>query len=394
MTNQAEEPRNFIKRMISLTKKRCLESKYTKIFSLVVILSTLLCIILEAIIVHSHIQVYQELVSDKLIQDIPSNAVDPDKKIATDDPTAKLLLVALGLRRLKNENVFFILFSLFQLVLGFDAVVRQNVIQLIAHTVNQVLMVIFAAIQVGGTIRKHLDVKEDIPPPENPQVAWNFNFALRSEIGLVSVMSILSIIFIYLCYRLYKQFGWTIYKRIGADIELQTRFKLAEIYFLILKLNAFFHFVLCVFYTVVMTQEKYYTLWGITDRKFIGYILHIILTILLIPGLLFARLGIITENKRIIHVFLVMEIIMSLDFILILVDSAGSWVFWILAVCLAICLCIYTIVLSFKIVKNFGKGLKPYMQRLFAEKNDASKESSTVNKESLLKENEWLIDEE
>lgn len=109
-----------------------------------------------------------------------------------------------------------------------------------AHTVNQVLLVVFAAIQVGGTIYKwvnvlvvrsvlfmlfffdrHLDVKEDIPPPEDPDVSWNFNFALRNEIGLVSVMFILSILFMYLCWKLYKQFGWNIYKRIGADIEQQ-----------------------------------------------------------------------------------------------------------------------------------------------------------------------------
>lgn len=68
---------------------------------------------------------------------------------------------------------------------------------------------------------RHLDVKEDIPPPEDPDVSWNFNFALRNEIGLVSVMFILSILFMYLCWKLYKQFGWNIYKRIGADIEQQ-----------------------------------------------------------------------------------------------------------------------------------------------------------------------------
>lgn len=106
---------------------------------------------------------------------------------------------------------------------------------------------------------------------------------------------------------------------------------MTQIFFLILKLDAFFHFVLCVFYAVVMSQEKYYSLWGVTNRKFIGYIIHIVLTVLLIPGLLFARRGVITESKTIMMVFLVTQIIMGLDFILILVDSAGSWVFWILA---------------------------------------------------------------
>ncbi|KAI8064818.1 uncharacterized protein B0P05DRAFT_554478 [Gilbertella persicaria] len=262
-----------------------------------------------------------------------------------------------------------------------------------AHTCNQVLAVVFAAIQVGSTIKKHSDVKEDIPPPEDPNVSWDFILALRNEIGLVSIMTLLSFLFMYLCYKLYKQFGWNIYKRIGADIEQQVRFRLTQIYFLILKLDAFFHFVLCVFYAVVMTQEKYYTLWGVIDRKFIGYVIHIILTILLIPGLLFARFGVITENKRVIMAFLVTQVIMGLDFILIMVDSAGSWVFWNLAVCLAIILCIATFVLSIMVQHNFGKGLKPYLQRLFVDENE-KQNSQAGNNEALLKTQDWMIDDD
>ncbi|KAL0139854.1 hypothetical protein V8B55DRAFT_1501966 [Mucor lusitanicus] len=395
MANESSpEPRHFLIRMLSLSKKRIQESKYTKVFTILIVLTTFICIVLESVIVNSHVKVYQELIDNQSIQDVPSTSVDPDKKLAENDADAKIVLIALGLRRLKNENVFFILFSLFQFVLGMDAIVRQSVIQLVAHTVNQVLLVVFAAIQVGGTIYKHLDVKKDIPPPEDPDVSWNFNFALRNEIGLVSVMFILSVLFMYLCWKLYKQFGWNIYKRIGADIEQQARFKLTQIFFLILKLDAFFHFVLCVFYAVVMSQEKYYSLWGVTNRKFVGYIIHIVLTVLLIPGLLFARRGVITESKTIMMVFLVTQIIMGLDFILILVDSAGSWVFWILAVCLAIVLCISTIVLDILVCRNFGKGLKPYMKRLFIEENDKPQYQTGGNNAALLKTNEWMIDDE
>jgi hypothetical protein len=80
-----------------------------------------------------------------------------------------------------------------------------------------------------------------------------------------------------------------------------------------------------------MTQEKYYALWGITTRKFVAYIIHIVLTLFLIPGLVFARHGVITENKSIMIVFLVTQVIIGMDFALVLVDSAGSWIFWIVA---------------------------------------------------------------
>lgn len=125
-----------------------------------------------------------------------------------------------------------------------------------------------------------------------------------------------------------KKHSIFVYKTFCSLFLFLERFRLTQILFLNLKLDAFFHFVLCVFYTVVMTQEHYYNLSG---RVFVGYVLHIILTILLIPGLFLARYGVIHENKQIMLSFFVTQIIMGLDFILIMVDSAGSWVFWMLA---------------------------------------------------------------
>lgn len=79
------------------------------------LLTVLICTILEAIIVSSHVSVYNELKKDQIIDNEPTTSVN----IGQDKPESD---VALGLRRLKNENVFFILLSLFQLVLGIDAV--------------------------------------------------------------------------------------------------------------------------------------------------------------------------------------------------------------------------------------------------------------------------------
>ncbi|KAI8991743.1 hypothetical protein BDF20DRAFT_846183 [Mycotypha africana] len=175
-------------------------------------------------------------------------------------------------------------------------------------------------------------------------------------------MALLTLLFVYFCYQLFKQFGWSIYKRIGADIE---------------------------------QQEKYFALLGITNRKFIGYVIHIILTVLLIPGLFLARFGVISENKQVMLCFLFTQVVMVLDFLLILVDSAGSWVFWNLAVCLAIVLCVATILLSVMVSRNFGKGLKPYMQRLFIDENDKKGRADHSNHGALLhKKEDWLIDED
>jgi hypothetical protein len=78
-------------------------------------ITTLVCIILEALIVDADIKIYSDLqLVDPNITAYTSTSIHVSKT-GSDG-------VALGLRRLKNENVFFILLSLFQLLLGLDAV--------------------------------------------------------------------------------------------------------------------------------------------------------------------------------------------------------------------------------------------------------------------------------
>ncbi|CEI98599.1 hypothetical protein RMCBS344292_12704 [Rhizopus microsporus] len=377
------------KRLWNLLAKRVTESKYTIAYCTLLTLSTITCIILEAIIVNADLEIYSDLQRvDPNITTYPSTSIH----LASTDTDN----VALGLRRLKNENVFFILVSLFQLALGLDAVLRQSVIQLIAHTTNQFLSTVFASIQVLETSEKNQIVNQNILDAIAnatgilTRIRLYFLIALRNGIGLVVVMALFSFIFVYLSYQLFKQFGWNTYKRIGADIQQQERFRLAQIFFMFLKLDAFFQLVLCIFYTVVMSQEQYFALWSIDRKKFVGYIIHIVLTALLIPALLVARYGVIAENRTVMVAFQVTQIIVIIDFVLVLVDSAGTWVFWILAVCVAIVLCVVTIVISFLVAKNFDKGLKPYMQRLF----DSNEENDKQDKGNLLRNEEWLIDDE
>ncbi|KAG1229287.1 hypothetical protein G6F68_019399 [Rhizopus microsporus] len=101
-------------------------------------------------------------------------------------------------------------------------------------------------------------------------------------------------------------------------------------------------------------------MWSVDKKKFVGYVVHFVVTALLIPALLLARHSVITENKAIMGLFQASQIIMIVDFIVVLVDSAGSWIFWILAVCVAIFLCFVTVVVGVLVSQNFDKGLKPY----------------------------------
>jgi hypothetical protein len=106
------------------------------------------------------------------------------------------------------------------------------------------------------------------------------------------------------------------------------RFLRVQVFLLTLKLDAFFHLVFSVFWFVVMTQEGYFLRGG---AALAWYILHLVLSLVQIPALFLARYSIRTELPRAMTCFLVIQGLIVLDFIIILQQSASSWVFWVLA---------------------------------------------------------------
>ncbi|KAI7878968.1 hypothetical protein K492DRAFT_148923 [Lichtheimia hyalospora FSU 10163] len=294
-----------------------------------------------------------------------------------------------------DENVFFILFYIFQLYLGIDAVVRQSVIQLMAHACNSFICVILALVQLGETLKWNHRVGDAY---NNELIdADGFYSALHYEIALASLMGVITCVFTFFCFKLIHQFGWNSYKRIGADPVLQRRFKKCQLFLLSLKLDAFFHIVFSIFWVVVMTQEGYHQ--GSPASK-AWYTLHVVLTVVQFPAPFVARQGLRTERSKFMIPFLVLHALLVIDFIIILQQSSTVWTFWVLAVCLAIVLSLGTIVLGAIVTHNFGKGLKPYTQRLF-DKNYRYRLDPRANPTFLDKTNPktgsadtWMIDDD
>ncbi|KAI8064159.1 hypothetical protein BC940DRAFT_306300 [Gongronella butleri] len=295
--------------------------------------------------------------------------------------------VLVSLKQVKDENVFFVLFQIFQIYLGFDAIVRQSVIQLIAHTFIEFLGVIFALIQLGETLRWHGKVGDIDSAVHQITDTGALVRALHYEIGVSVILFTLACIFAYLCRLLLLQFGWNTYKRLGADIQLQSRFRMAQIFLLNLKMDAFFHLVFSIFWIVVMTQEGYFK----RDAPSLAwYILHLILTVVQVPFLFVARHAIRQERAGLMYSFLFVHFCMIVDFIIVLEQSAGNWVFWVLAVCWAILLSLVTMVLGWKVTTNFDTGLKPHIQRLF----DENYREKLVPGGVAQKHDSWVIDED
>ncbi|SAM05349.1 hypothetical protein [Absidia glauca] len=310
------------------------------------------------------------------------------------------ILLLVSLQRLKDENVFFVLFKLFQLYLGIDAIVRQSVFQLIAHTSNEFFSVIMALIQLGETLSWRAKVIEVDEATHVTTDTSDFWVALRIEIGLATTLLFLTCVFAYLCRRLLLQASakasptsltfslylfWRRLSLVGIHTNDSGQISSSKVFLLTLKLDAFFHLVFSVFWFVVMTQEGYFLRGG---AALAWYILHLVLSLVQIPALFLARYSIRTELPRAMTCFLVIQGLIVLDFIIILQQSASSWVFWVLAGCLAIALSLVTMVLGNMAVRNFDKGLKPHIQALFDE-NYRERFRATTQKD-----NSWVIDDD
>ncbi|KAF7727031.1 hypothetical protein EC973_008078 [Apophysomyces ossiformis] len=406
MKSPNEQPNNpesskqfahFLNRVLHFTWVRVKESRETIAYVSIILFSTLLCIILEGLIADAHTKAAAVVMgSDVMAGNDPNVNSALGSGVDASDPYLHILV---SLRRLKDENVFFVLFQVFQLYLGVDAIVRQSVIQLMAHTANEFLSMVFAFAQMGETIRWRskmniADEKTNISTDET-----YFYVALHREIGLAVSLAVLTCVFAFLCWKLLQQFGWNVYKRIGADLELQgtkkrmkkilqrARFRLCQIFLLNLKLDAFFHMIFSVFWIVVMTQEGYLKA---SKAGLAWYILHILLTIVQIPAIFVARYGICAECPRMMYLFLLVQALIAVDFVVVLQQSATSWVFWVLAVCLAIILSISTIFLAIRVMHNFDKGLKPYLELLFSRNYEHNVDPTSGN---VQRDNSWVIDD-
>ncbi|CAO3643246.1 unnamed protein product [Cunninghamella echinulata] len=338
------------------TWTRITQTKYSIACVLLILTSTLIGIVLQCVMASSHASLLSTL-EDEFVKRGGDLAEMTSVLSWSSNIENDLLLVLLELRRLKDENVFFALLTVFQVYLGIDAISRQSVIQLMAHTVLELVSVIFASTQLKESLECQRLAYQFITTNEFPKV-------IRISIAIIVLYSVFTLIFAYLCKILLQDIGWHVYKRLGADIEQQKRYRLAQVFLLAAKLDAFFHLIFSVFFIVVMTQEKIYMHGG---GYMFWYIFHIFLTVSQLPSYITARKGVIHERVWLMNSILVLQALYSIDFIIILQQTATSWSYWVVAVLLALALSIITIVLTIYVKRNFNKGLVVHMKHILDE---------------------------
>ncbi|KAI0318942.1 hypothetical protein OF83DRAFT_1163204 [Amylostereum chailletii] len=143
-----------------------------------------------------------------------------------------LISISAG-RTLPCYLALFIYAEIFELVMAFDALRLRNVIQLAGILLFHMALIVFAAIQVHET-RSSLVTKS---AAEGPGTLWR-----QVEGLLISVPCLIGAAWVtisYFVYGLYYEFGWAIFRVVGANPVMKTMYQFYQIMICLLKFDFF-----------------------------------------------------------------------------------------------------------------------------------------------------------
>ncbi|KAI8993721.1 hypothetical protein BDB01DRAFT_716389 [Pilobolus umbonatus] len=198
--------------------------------------------------------------------------------------------------------------QVFTVVLVVDAIYLRNTIQLIALVAFELGLSAYSFIQF------HQSSTLSNKGNTNPSLALiylgnAYQDSKWAEITQICVMLIGTIIFTFLAYKLYLEFGWHIYKKIGADLAMRDRYKMYQIFMMILKFDLFFFLGFSVQYLALMIVAWWPEAIKEGNKSTIvrELIEHIILSCVLSIAMLFsAYYGLRREKKIHMYVFLIL----------------------------------------------------------------------------------------
>ncbi|KAF8973420.1 hypothetical protein BGZ46_009910 [Entomortierella lignicola] len=141
-------------------------------------------------------------------------------------------------RPLSIYYFIFILAEVFAVGLLWDAAIHKNSLQLVSFTVFEWCMVSYSGLQIWQHDQLFKGI--GVPPEQLIDLGdLNTRMILFSQLG-VQLVACFGITL--LTSRLYSEFGWLVFQKLGADVSLRKMMKEYRLLFTLLKLDAFFFF--------------------------------------------------------------------------------------------------------------------------------------------------------
>lgn len=259
----------------------------------------------------------------------------------------------------------FIFGFLYQLVLVYDALRAKNTIQVIGLCLYNAGMLIYSGVQMTQ-VKEAIDTL--LYPPGGGQAQISLNIWDKIYWFLLAcpcVIALGTILLSGVAWKLYREFAWTIYKNISADLRLKRRYLTFQIYIALLKFDFFFFLAFTVQFLVIVGSN-------FTDFEFYLTIVAVPITVcfLFFAAFVTRRESYYGQAIMVVVYFAAMAYFI---FKLVRMYDTGDMAkvneylparkaLTVFAV-ITILLLIATIVTACLCTRNFNKGLKPHIQK-------------------------------
>ncbi|CEG73024.1 hypothetical protein RMATCC62417_08488 [Rhizopus microsporus] len=141
----------------------------------------------------------------------------------------------------------FIFSLVFQVGLAWDAVRNKNMIQIIAFILFNLCCFAYAVFQ----FKQIAEALKYVFPTQLEKVTNLQKIIFAAPV----VIGVCQLAYFYLGARLYLEFGWRIYKKIGADPDIRNMYRWYQIFLTILKLDIFFFLGFSIQFLVLVLQR-------------------------------------------------------------------------------------------------------------------------------------------
>ncbi|RHZ75274.1 hypothetical protein Glove_216g132 [Diversispora epigaea] len=338
-----------INKRIKKFKTRVTESKWTKFFVLASILQLCCVVFLETRVLLRNYD-FKESVTDRYNFHL-GNGDNCNLKPSID----RMSLIA-------QENIIFMIFQVFQLWFCLNAIYNQNIMQIITIAIINFICGLFGIVQIFEISKWATDLDKTC---EGESALIDKNF-VKFDVPLVICLILFATIIAFLSFRLYQQFGWNIYKKIGADIKIQKIYKTMLIFVMYLKLDLFFVLVTAIEVFLSFSVDTSGSSYTFTLPNKLYYF-HLGITIMILFLEILAYRSLRLESKIGMVSYLVLSLFTVVDFIILLKFATDkisqSWYFFIVIVVVAIILSLLTWVWTLFVLMNFDQGLDKYLNK-------------------------------
>ncbi|KAF9998536.1 hypothetical protein BGZ80_001549 [Entomortierella chlamydospora] len=257
--------------------------------------------------------------------------------------------------------IVFVFAQLFQLVFAWDAVRAQNTIEVIGMVLFNLCCFAYSIFEISQTYVALKDSMMNgyrfLTEPYDDL----FRSLLPFLIVVVCVLGIGQFLIFWLAYQLFQEFGWKIYKKIGADPNIKKMYREYQVFLVLIKIDFFF-------FVGFSIQFIYLTLTNRSDPEYWITIFVLPITIIILWVAIYA---VRHESRRWMSVFL---FTMFCGIVYFVFKVCRMWIpsqkiqnyegvkkFLTLFASLCLITILLTIVNTIICFRNFGKGLKPHL---------------------------------